>query len=76
MITLQGEITEITCPPNKADQFRSVSIWLPETEEHMEFTFFLTEFQRSGLVEGDKITIKVDKQFDIDSLTRDLLKGS
>lgn len=76
MITLQGEITEITCPPNQADQFRSVSVWIPDTEEHMEFTFVLSECQRSGFAEGDKITIKVEKQFDIDSLTRNLFKGS
>lgn len=73
MITLDGEITEITCPPNKADQFREVTIWLPDTEEHLELTFFLTQFQEAGLEVGDKISIKLEKKFDIDSLTRDLL---
>ena len=75
MITLEGEITEINCPPNKADQFRSISIWLPETGEHVELTLFLTAFKESGFAEGDKITIKMDKKFDIDSLTQDLMKG-
>jgi hypothetical protein len=74
MITLDGEITEITSPPNKADQFRSVTIWLPESEEHVELTLGLEEFKKSGMVIDDKITIKIDKKFDIDSLTQNLLK--
>ena len=73
MIQIDGEITEITTPPNKADQFRDVSIWLPETEEHVEFKFALEPFQSAGLVEGDKISIKLEKKFDIDSLTQDLM---
>ena len=75
MIQLDGEITEITTPPNKADQFRVVNIWLPVTGEHIELTVFLTEFQKAGFSEGEQISIKVDKKFDIDSLTKDLLKG-
>lgn len=74
MIQIEGEITEVSTPPNKADQFREVTIWLPESEEHIEMTFPLTEFQSAGFAEGDKISIKVEKKFDIDSLTRDLLK--
>jgi hypothetical protein len=31
MISLDGEITEVTTPPNKADQFRELTIWVPET---------------------------------------------
>ncbi len=31
MLQVDGEITEISCPPNKADQFRDVTIWLPES---------------------------------------------
>ncbi|UCD12806.1 MAG: hypothetical protein JSU88_08665 [Nitrospinaceae bacterium] len=73
-MTLDGEITEITSPPNKADQFRSVTIWLPESEEHVELTLGLEEFKKSGMVIDDKITIKIDKKFDIDSLTQNLLK--
>lgn len=73
MIQVDGEITEITTPPNKADQFRDVTIWLPETEEHVEFRFFLEIFQSSGFAEGDKISIKLEKKFDIDSLTKDLM---
>ena len=74
MIQVDGEITEITTPPNKADQFRDVTIWLPETEEHVEFKFFLETFQSAGFAEGDKISIKLEKKFDIDSLTQDLMK--
>jgi len=74
MINLDGEITEITSPPNKADQFRSVTIWLPETEEHVELTLGLEEFKKSGMAVDDKITLRIDKKFDIDSLTRNLLK--
>ncbi|MZH46281.1 MAG: hypothetical protein F3739_04515 [Nitrospinae bacterium] len=71
---LEGEISEINTPPNKADQFRELSIWIPETEEHMELTCFMHEVQKAGLEEGSKISIKIEKKFDIDSLTRDLLK--
>jgi hypothetical protein len=74
MIQVDGEITEINTPPNKADQFRDVTIWLPETEEHVEFRFFLETFQSAGFTEGDKISIKLEKKFDIDSLTQDLMK--
>jgi hypothetical protein len=74
MIQVDGEITEINTPPNKADQFRDVTIWLPETEEHVEFRFFLETFQSAGFAEGDKISIKLEKKFDIDSLTQDLMK--
>ncbi len=73
MIQIDGEITEVSIPPNKADQYREVTIWLPESEEHIEMTFPLTEFQSAGFATGDKISIKVEKKFDIDSLTRDLL---
>ncbi|PIQ96501.1 MAG: hypothetical protein COV67_09210 [Nitrospinae bacterium CG11_big_fil_rev_8_21_14_0_20_56_8] len=72
-MTLNAEVTEITCPPNKADQFRTVSIWIPETEDHIEFTLYLNDFQKAGLAEGDTITIKMEKRVDIDQLTRDLL---
>ncbi|MZG31424.1 MAG: hypothetical protein F3741_11600 [Nitrospinae bacterium] len=71
---LEGEISEINTPPNKADQFRELSIWIPETEEHVELTCFMHEVQKAGLEEGSKISIKIEKKFDIDSLTRDLLK--
>jgi hypothetical protein len=74
MITIDGEITEISTPPNKADQFRNVTIWLPGTEEHIELTLALEEFKSAGFREDDKITIKIDKKFDIDSLTQNLLK--
>ena len=74
MIQVDGEITEITCPPNKADQFRDLTIWLPESEDHVELTVPLTEFQSAGFTEGDKISIKLEKKFDIDSLTQDLMK--
>ncbi len=74
-MTLDGEITEVTSPPNKADRLRCVTIWVPETEEHIEMTFLMEDFQKAGLDEGDKITIKVDKKFDIDAMAQGLFKG-
>ncbi len=38
-------------------------------------TFLMEDFQKAGLEEGDKITIKVDKKFDIDAMAQDLFKG-
>ena len=38
-MTLDGEITEVTSPPNKADRFKCVTIWVPQIEEHVEMTF-------------------------------------
>ena len=70
---LEGEITELACPPNKADLWRSITIWLPEANEHVEFTFSLDDCKKSGLQEGDKLTIKIDKKLDIDTLAQDLL---
>lgn len=74
MITFDGEITEMDSPPNKADNWRSLTIWLPEVNEHVEITISLEEIKKSGLQEGDMLTIKIDKKLDIDSLTQDLLK--
>jgi hypothetical protein len=74
MITFEGEITELTSPPNKVDNWRSLTIWLPEANEHIEMTISLEEIKKEGLKEGDMLTIKVDKKLDIDSLTQDLLK--
>ena len=74
MILLDGEITEINTPPNKADQFRELTIWIPETGEHVEITCFNHELQKSDLEEGNQISIKIEKKFDVESLTRDLLK--
>lgn len=74
MIQLDGEITEINTPPNKADQFRELTIWVPETGEHVEVTCYIHEVQKAGLEEGNKVSIKIEKKFDVDSLTRDLLK--
>ena len=74
-MTLDGEITEVTSPPNKADRLRCVTIWVPETEEHIEMTFLMEDFQKAGLDEGDKITIKVDKKLDIDAMAQGLFKG-
>ncbi len=73
MITLDGEIMELTSPPNKAGTLRSMTIWLPEAEEHIEFTFNLDDLIKSGLKEGDMLTIKFDKKLDIDTLAQNLL---
>ena len=74
-MTLEGEITEITSPPNKADRQKSITIWIPTTEEHIEMTFQIEDFKNSGLVEGDQISIKIEKKFDIDAMAQDLFKG-
>jgi len=72
---LNGEITEIANPPNKADRFKNVTIWVSTTEEHAELTFPVDDFQKLDLNEGDKITIKIEKKFDIDAMAQDLFKG-
>ncbi len=74
-MTLDGEITEVTTPPNQANSHRCITIWLPETEEHVEMTFLVEDFQKAGLGEGDKVTVKVDKKFDVDAMAQDLFKG-
>jgi len=74
-MTLDGEITEIESPPNKADRFKNVTIWIQSTEEHTEITFPVEDFRKMDLSVGDKITIKVEKKFDIDAMAQDLFKG-
>ncbi|MFQ5482916.1 MAG: hypothetical protein ACE5ER_09170 [Nitrospinaceae bacterium] len=74
MITLQGEVTQTAAPPNQAGQFRTVTIWIQETEDEIQFTFPLSEFQSYQLKEGDKLSIKIDKQYDIDRLAQDLFR--
>ena len=74
-MTLDGEITEITSPPNKADRLSCITVWVPATEEHTEITFSVEDFQKTDLSEGDQITIKVEKKFDIDAMAQDLFKG-
>jgi hypothetical protein len=64
----------MTSPPNKVDNWRSLTIWLPEANEHIEMTISLEEIKKEGLKEGDMVTIKIDKKLDIDSLAQDLLK--
>ena len=75
IMTLDGEITEITSPPNKADRFRGITIWVPATEEHTEITLPVEDFKKAGLAEGDQIAIKLEKKFDIDAMAQDLFKG-
>ncbi len=74
MIIMDGEVTEINNPPNRSADFREVTIWVDDTEEHVEMTINLTALKNSGIEVGDKISIKLDKKFDIDSLTQDLMK--
>jgi len=75
MIKIDGEITETSCPPNKADVLRTVTVWLPEQGEELELTVYLTEFQRDKLKEGDHITISIEKKLDLDSLAQNFFKG-
>ena len=73
MITLEGEITETSCPPNRAYNWRTVTIWLPESEEHVEFIFDLNNLQKAGWKEGDKLLIKFEKLPDYGDDARDPL---
>ena len=74
-MTLDGEITEVTNPPNRADRFKCVTVWVPQIEEHVEMTFPMEDLKKAGICEGDQITIKIDKKFDIDAMAQDLFKG-
>ena len=76
MIKIDGEVIETSCPPNRADSLRTVTVWLPETEESMDFTFSLEAFQKSGIKTGDKILIQIDKRFDVDTFTQSLFKSA
>ena len=35
----------------------------------------MEDFKKESLGEGDQITIRVDKKFDIDAMAQDLFKG-
>lgn len=74
MIVLEGEVTQTIAPPNQAEFFRTVTIWVEQTEDEIELTFPLEEFKKYGFQEGDKLSIKIDKQFDIDKMAQDLFK--
>ncbi len=74
MITLQGEVTRTSAPPNQADQYRLVTIWVNDTEDEIDLTFSLAEFKKYGFEAGDKLSIKIDKQFDIDKMAQDLFR--
>ena len=74
MINMDGEVTEINNPPNRSADFREVTIWVDDTEEHIEMTINLAALKNSGIEVGSKISIKLDRKFDIDSLTQDLMK--
>ena len=74
MIQLDGEITEVATPPNKAEQFRELTIWIPETGEHVELTCFINDFKKMSLEEGSQISIKIEKKFDVDTLTQQFFK--
>lgn len=69
MIKLNGEITEISSPPNQTAVKRTVVIWLDKTEESMDFTLDLEDLKTTPMKVGDKITIQIDKRFDANSLT-------
>ena len=74
MIKLEGEITETSTPPNKANVWRTVSIWFSDTQETMDFTLQLDEYRNSQLKVGDKVTIQIDKLFNVDDFTQNLFK--
>ena len=67
MIQLEGEITETSVPPNKAEVERDVTIWVQQTENEIEMTFSLEQFQKYNFEVGDKLSIQIDKKLDIDA---------
>jgi len=74
MIQLEGEITQTSVPPNKAEVERDVTIWVQETENEIEVTFSLDQFQKYQFEVGDKLSIQIDKKLDIDAMGRDFFK--
>lgn len=74
MIYLEGEITQTSVPPNKAEVEREVTIWIQQTENEIGLTFSLEEFQKYQFAVGDKLSIQIDKKLDIDALARDFFK--
>ncbi len=71
---MEGEITQTSVPPNKADVERDITIWIQQTENEIEVTFSLEEFQKYQFEVGDKLSIKIDKKLDIDAMARDFFK--
>ncbi|MCH7651963.1 MAG: hypothetical protein IIA63_12515 [Nitrospinae bacterium] len=71
---LEGEITQTTIPPNKAELERQVTIWIQQIESEIEMTFSLEVFQKYQFEVGDKLSIKIEKKLDIDAMARDLFK--
>ena len=74
MIQLEGEITETSVPPNKAEVERDVTIWVQQTENEIEVTFSLDQFQKYQFEVGDKLSIQIDKKLEIDAMARDFFK--
>ena len=74
MIRLEGEITQTSVPPNRANVERDVTIWVQQTENEIEVTFSLEEFQKHQFEVGDKLSIQIDKMLDIDAMARDFFK--
>ena len=74
MIQLEGEITQTTIPPNKAELERQVTIWIQQIESEIEMTFSLEVFQKYQFEVGDKLSIKIEKQLDIDAMAQDFFK--
>ena len=75
MIKLEGEITQTTVPPNKAEVERDVTIWVQQTENEIEMTFTLEEFQKYQFQVGDKLSIQIDKMLNFDDMARDFFKN-
>ena len=75
MLYLEGEITETSIPPNKAELERELTIWVETTENEINLTVTLETFKQYDFKVGDKLSIQIDKRLDIDRLTQDLLKG-
>ena len=74
MIELEGEITQTSVPPNKAEIERDVTIWIQQLESEIDLTFSLETFQEYQFEVGDKLSIKIQKQLDIDAMARDFFK--
>ena len=74
MMNLEGEITDITVPPNKAEIERLLSIWVVETENEIELTLDLEVVQKYQFQVGDKLSIQIDKKPDFDKMARHLVR--
>ncbi len=74
MLFLEAEVTRTSVPPNKAETEREIAIWIFDSENEIELTMNLEDFQKNNVQVGDKLSIKIEKRPDFDSMARELFK--